>query len=918
MDRSATRILVAGLLAAALPGGGMASVSRGGEPEPLTFEHDIRPIFRAHCFDCHGATEQPEGNLDLRLKRFLLAGGDSGPAIVPGQPEASYLLQRIGAGEMPPGEKKVTAKELLTLQRWVAAGAPTARAEPDRLEPGIGISAEERQFWSFQPIVRPEVPKLADSARARSPIDHFVLRRLQEVGLSFSPDADDLTLLLRASFDLTGLPPTPAEVESYLADDREGKYERLLDRLLASPRYGERWARHWLDIAGYADSEGATPADADRPWAYQYRDYVIRALNEDKPLDRFIQEQLAGDEMVPPPSKNLTAEQQECLEATGFLRMAADGTGSGGNTEKGRNRTITDTLQIVSTTLLGLSVSCAQCHDHRYDPIRQRDYYRLRAIFEPAFDWQQWRTPAQRRISLYTDTERATAARIEAEAQRVVAEKAEKSRLYLQAALEKELDRYQMPLRETLRQAYRTTAAKRTAAQITLLKQYPSVNITPGNLYQYNQAAADKLKKLAQKIEKIRAKKPPERFLRALTEIPHRLPETHLFHRGDYRQPQQAVGPAALAICCPPGQRKQFASQAEGMATSGRRLAYARWLTSGQHPLVARVLVNRIWLHHFGKAIVGTPSDFGALGERPTHPALLDWLARELTDHDWNLKRLHKLIMMSTVYRQASTPYMAGPNKKGPNAKGPVTHGPGAEGSVIDGANRLYWKKPIRRLEAEVLYDRILATCGLLENRLYGPPVPIQADDTGQTVVQPQARRRAIYVKVRRTQPVALLQAFDAPVMVVNCQRRPASTVPTQSLMLMNSPFILAHAQKFAERICKLAATEDVSNPAAKAGQAPTSAQSSGQANPSQPDWSHCVGLAWRWTFGRLPSQQEQSAAEDFLQRQFLACFQRLPAEPQAKEHPSDLAGKRSAAKARALASLCQVLFSANEFLYVD
>ncbi|MEX0818834.1 MAG: PSD1 and planctomycete cytochrome C domain-containing protein [Pirellulaceae bacterium] len=824
--------------------------------ESLTFEQDIRPIFKAYCLDCHGATDEPEGGLDLRLRRFALKGGDSGAALVPGDAEASYLVERLVSGEMPPGEKKLSAEQIETITRWIASGAATANPEPDKLDPGIGITPDERAFWSFQPIRRPDVPSFSSEEQIATPIDAFLLAKLKEHTLSFSPPADKLTQLKRACFGLTGLPPTPEQIDTFMADESAEAYAKLIDTLLDSPRYGERWARHWLDVAGYAETEGYTNADADRPWAYKYRDYVIKSLNDGKPFDQFIQEQLAGDEMVPPPHTNLAPDQIEKLIATGFLRMAADGTGSGSNDDAARNQTIADTIKIVSTSLLGLSVGCAQCHDHRYDPIPQQDYYQLRAVFEPALNWKQWRTPQQRLVSLYTDEDRANAAKVEAEAQEIAKEKAAKQATYMAEALDKELQKYDEPLRLQLRDAYETAGDQRTDPQQALLKQYPAVNISPGTLYQYNQAAADDLKKYDARIAETRAKKPVEEFMRVLAEPGGEPPATHLFHRGEFREPQEAVTPAALTISSPPGERAQIASVDATTPTSGRRLAYAKWLTSGAHPLVARVIVNRVWMHHFGRGIVGTPSDFGVLGERPSHPELLDWLAGEFMTSGWDLKQLHKLIMTSAVYRQASEAT--------------------AEGVSADSGNTLYWRMPIQRLDAEALRDRTLAASGTLVHKLYGPPVSIKADDTGQVVVDGDSSRRSIYIRVKRTQPVAMLTAFDAPVMEVNCERRPTSAAATQALMMMNSQFVLDHSRKFAERV--RAAADSSSEQAV---------------------------VAWRIAFCRQPRAEEIAAATAFLDQQTAY----LKANPIGDDLDPSL---------HALTNLCQTLLSSNEFLYVD
>ncbi len=517
---------------------------RAWADERPTFEGDVRPIFKAYCLGCHGAGDKVEGDLDLRLKRFAERGGISGPAIEPRDPEASYLLMRLEDGEMPPGEKKVPPEQVALIEQWIAGGAVTLREEPDSLPPGIDITPEERAFWAFQPIQRPEPPRFGPEDRVRTPIDAFLVAKLRERGLSFAPEADRLTLIQRASADLTGLPPSREEIQAFLADPSPEAYERMIDRLLASPHYGERWARHWLDVAGYADSDGNGSEDTPRPYAYKYRDYVIRAFNDDKPLDRFLIEQLAGDELVPRPWKDLTPEQVDTLAATGFLRTAVDGTSSGGaDVPLAANQVVADTLQIVGSTFLGLTVGCARCHDHRYDPIPQSDYYRLRAIFEPALDSQHWRRPSQRLVSLATDAERARAAEIEADVKRLQGALDEKTRQFVAAALEKELEKFPEEQRARLREATQTPADKRNDEQKALLADKPSLNISAGTLYQYDSAAADELKKDREVIAAKRAEKPVEDFVSVLDEAPGVLPETHVFHRGDHRQPTKAVGP---------------------------------------------------------------------------------------------------------------------------------------------------------------------------------------------------------------------------------------------------------------------------------------------------------------------------------------------------------------------------------------
>ena len=749
--------------------------------DDVTFERDIRPILRAHCFDCHGATEEPRGGLDLRQVRRMQKGGESGAAIVPANVAESLLLQRVRSGEMPPGETKLTPKEIDTLTQWIADGARTARPEPDAIPPGLGITPEERAFWSFQPIHRPDEPAVRAEVRSRirNPIDAFLLARMPE-GLTFADDADRHTLILRTHFDLTGLPPSTEQLQQWISDPSEDWYDRLIASLLASPNYGERWARHWLDVAGYADSDGYTVSDPERPWAWKYRDYVIRAFNNDKPFDRFITEQLAGDELAGPQHGDLTAEQIGLLSATGYLRMAADGTGSGEDNPTGRNQMIGDTLKIVSTSLLGLSVGCAQCHDHRYDPIPQTDYYALRAIFAPAMDWQNWRVPSQRMVSLYTEVDRLKAAEAAAEAGTISTERAAKEAEYMAQALAKELQKFEEPLRTSLKAAYETEAGKRTPVQAELLAGNPSVNISPGVLYQYLPEAAEDLKKYDARIAEANGKRPPEEFLAVLTEPAGHLPETHLFHRGEFLQPLAVVPPAALTVACPEDARVEFPVDDPSLPTSGRRLAFAKWLTTRDNPLVARVIVNRIWLHHFGKGLVPTPADFGRLGVPPTHPELLDWLADEFTQNGWSVKHLHRIILSSSAWRQSSRRV--------------------AMHHSLDPDNQFYSRQSITRLDAELVRDRMLSATGRLNPQQFGAPAAIAEDDAGQVVIDDNETRRSMYIKVRRSQPVAMLQSFDAPVMEVNCERRPVSTVATQALMLMNSGSILNHAAKLAER----------------------------------------------------------------------------------------------------------------------
>jgi hypothetical protein len=847
-DRPTTALFV---LAFAFVLGGLSNDSVRAESKS-TFEQDVRPVLKEYCFDCHGAKKELKADLDLRLRRLILRGGESGPAMVPGKPEESLLIKQLRDGEMPPKGKKVSVEKIELIARWIEAGAPTAGDEPESLAPGeIFIPEEERAFWAYQPIVRPEIPEI-EGDRVRTPIDALVADA--EEAFQFAPDAGRRTLIRRASLDLTGLPPTKGEIEAFLSDTSRNAYENLLGRLLESPHYGERWARHWLDVAGYADSEGVTSSDAPRSWAWKYRDYVIRALNDDKPFDRFILEQLAGDELVPRPHKNLAPEQIELLTATGFLRMAADGTGSGSDDEASRNQTVADTLKIVSSAFLGLTVGCAQCHDHRYDPIPQRDYYQLRAIFEPALDPKQWRKPSERLISLYTDADHKKAAEVEAEAALALEEKTALQKKYIDQAFVKELERFPEELRDKLAAAHRIPAAERNADQADLLKKYPSANITGGNLYQYNKEAADEVKEFDKRVAKIRENKPYHPYVRALTEPPGSKVETRLFHRGDSRQPVgDPLAPAGLTIAAPPGKRLEIPLGDRNGETSGRRVAFAKWLTGGEHPLVARVLVNRIWMHHFGRGLVGTPGEFGVLGERPTHPKVLDFLAAEFMTNGWSLKDLHRVIMRATVYRQSSV-------------------SPWAHASA-----ETYSKWGVQRLDAETIRDRTLAVSGELDATLFGEPVSAAENDAGQFGID--VPRRSLYATARRSQPITLLQSFDAPVMETNCNRRISSNAATQALMVMNGDFHVASARRFAERVSR------------EVGEAANEAK---------------VAHAFELAYGRLAKDSEIRQGVAFLGRQM--------------SHHVEANTKvdQSEAQLSAMTHLCHALISSNEFLYVD
>lgn len=853
----------------------LAAVRSYGAEGMLTFEKDVRPIVKAHCTHCHGEEEKPEGGVDLRLRRFM------DKILVPGQPEKSKLVEVIRSGEMPEKGKPMPAEQLAIIEKWIAQGAKTAKPEPLSLAPGSVISDEDREYWAFQPVKRPPVPTNVDSSKVRTPVDSFVLAKLKGAGLGFAAEADRRTLIRRVTLDLTGLPPTPDEVEAFASDQSPLAYERLVERLLASKSYGERWARHWLDVVGYADSNGYSEADTLRPHAWRYRDYVIRSMNDDKPWDEFIQEQISGDEMAGATHADyqqavLSPKRTDQLIATAFLRMAPDGTGDGVDDPKlAKNQVIAEQMKILTSSLMGMTVACAQCHDHRYDPITQVDYYRLRAIFDPAYHWEAWRAPVQRLYSLYTPEQRAKAAEIEVKAREIEAEARAMSKKFLDEIFEVEILKLPEPERAPFREARATPKEKQTDAQKALIKKYPSALATY-SLDLYDKKKQDLVDAKMAEATKLRATKPAEGFVMALTEVKAQVPVSKFFNRGDHDQPKQAVTPGEIGILAAP-EVEPFKPAATPTGSTGRRLAYAKWLTSGKHPLTARVLVNRFWMNHMGRGIVNTPGDFGRQGERPTHPELLDWLADEFVKGGWKLKPLHRLIVLSSAYRQSS----ANPASL-----------------QADPENKLYARFKLRRLDAETMRDTMLASAGVLVEASYGPPSGIGRDAQGRVVtgidkgtitvnkVEPGGAddfRRSIYVQVRRSRPVTVLDTFDAPTMVPNCEMRSQTTVAPQSLLLMNDTFILENSRRLADRVSK-------EHPGDRKGQ---------------------LQRVWILLYGKPASEGDLGRGMAYLEEQTKALTQ----YHHDIQHPKGVVPNPPQ---EALASLCQILYSSNRFLYIE
>ncbi len=760
-------------------------------------ETDVLPILQMRCGLCHGKRKQ-EGGLDLRTVESRLQGGDSGPALVPGKPDESLLLRRIVAGEMPPPDllfanqiKAPNETEVALLRKWIADGALPAKSAEAPAEPPL--SDRDLAHWAFQPAERPAPPAVRDPARVRNPIDAFLLRKLEAAGLGFAPEATPLTLLRRAYLDLIGMPPTTGEIDEFLQDTEPGAYERLVDRLLASEDYGERWAQIWLDLAGYADSEGVIDEDRERLHAWRYRDYVIRALNADKPYARFLTEQLAGDELVDYKNAGqVTQEAVDTLAATGFLRLTPDGTyGSATGSLAEKFNVVADELQVLSSTVMGVTVGCARCHDHKYDPLSQREYYSLSAIFQSALDPHDWLPPTERFLDMGVEADRqeaeASNAPLEAKIESLQAEFRALVNPHFERELERRLADIPAALRASLREVAHTPHEKRTAAQKRLAKTYKDLLRVPNADGEWHQIAEafpelkDTAGPLNTRIKDLQKKLVPLPKIRAVFDMGGQPSATYLLQRGDAQALGRQVWPGVPRMLAAKLEPYEPVQPREG--TSGNRLAFARWLTQPDHPLTARVMVNRLWLNHFSRGLVATPANFGRTGAAPTHPELLDWLATEFIRRGWSLKAMHRLMMTSSAYRQSSD--------VDPSA------------ASADPENLLLSRMPLRRMDAEVLHDSILRVTGRLDPTRFGRPTRATKQENGEVVPDSTESgwRRAIYVLKKRRLPITLLEVFDAPQLSPNCTERRQSNVAPQALQMMNGTATLGHARYLAGRV---------------------------------------------------------------------------------------------------------------------
>ena len=719
---------------------------------PVDYVREVKPLLTQRCTNCHGESKQ-EGGLRADTAAFLREGGDSGRVIIPGKSAKSLLLQVVAGvhddiPRMPYKKPPLNDAQIAVLKAWIDQGA----AAPADEEPGKYL------HWSFVPPVRVLPPAVKHANWLRNPVDHFVLARLEEGNLLPAPEADWVTLLRRVSLDLTGLPPSPAEVDSFLQDHAPGAYERAVERLLASPHYGERWARPWLDAARYADSNGYSIDGRRQVW--KYRDWVVAALNRDLPFDQFVVEQLAGD-LLP----NATVEQKI---ATGFNRNTQINQEGGIDTEQYRIESVLDRVNTFGTTFLGLTIGCAQCHDHKFDPISQREYYQLFAFFNNTVDDHHANGPPGGRLEFpgeldvnEHESQRHVLARARSELERYLETQAGAVAEWMGSLPQATRAKLPPSIRAALDAGWdgQTLAQKRAV--------YPAFRSDDAEFKSRDTA-----------LTKAELRQPPVLSTLMMVELPAPR-DSFVFIKGDFTRHGEKVRPRTPAVLPPLA------------AEHPTRLDLARWVADPANPLTARVLVNRIWQQYFGQGLVETENDFGTQGSGPTNPALLDWLATELVAQKWSWKAVHRVIVNSATYRQSSR---ARPDLE-----------------VIDPTNRLLARQARLRLDGELIRDVALAASGLLVPQLGGPPVFPPQPDGVMTLGQvkrdwwistgPNRYRRGLYTQLWRATPHPALAVFDAPDGFSACTRRLRSDTPLQALTLLNDQQFYECAGALAERM---------------------------------------------------------------------------------------------------------------------
>ncbi len=699
------------------------------------------------------------------------------------------------------------------------------------LSAACGFAAEPSRDWAFKPLSKPAVPSVRDTQRVRNPIDAFLLAELEKRGLTYAPEAERVTLVRRVYFDLIGLPPSPKEVDEFVADKSSNAFEKLVDRLLESPRHGERQATWWLDLVRFAESDGFK-SDDPRPNAWRYRDYVIRSFNTDKPYDRFVKEQLAGDELFP--------GDADALIATGYLRHYPYEYNAV-NCEQRRQETLNDITDTTAAAFLGITLGCARCHDHKFDPIKQTDYYRIQAFF--AAFW-----PVDAPLGSKEERERAEQKRREWEAQTAELRKKieELEQPFRAPAQKKERSRFIREYSDILDIPFekRTPLQKQIGALVEAQVYSRSADVSKSMKAPVKEQWQTMMKQMS---EYDKQKPPTLPTAMTCTDVGSIAPPTHLLKRGDWQKPDAEVAPGYLSAI-----DDRIADLKSAGSTTGRRAALANWIAKPDNPLATRTIVNRIWQTHFGRGLAAIPNDLGAQGDKPTHPELLDWMANRLSKDGWSLKKLHRLIVTSSAYRQ--------------------TAGWSEQAAKIDPENKLLWRMPRRRLDAESLRDSLLAVSGQLSLQEGGPSVypelPAElkaaAKNWKPSATEAERNRRSVYIAVRRNLRYPLLAAFDAPDASETCGKRYATMTAPQALMLLNDVVVQEMAKRFATRLQKESAN----------------------------DVDKQIDLVYRLALARNPDPSERSSMKRFVEG----------------------ATNREAA----IVDLCHAVLNLNEFLFVD
>ena len=812
-------------------------------PDGVGFSEQVEPILRDRCFACHGANVQLSG-LRLDERGHALKGGDSGlPSVIPGDSAQSLLIRTVAGLDpdriMPKTGDRLTPEEIGLLRAWIDGGAPYAELHDSS-------PADGKDHWSFQPLTSPPVPAVTNADWVRNPIDAFVLAKLEARGWKPAPAAGPESLLRRIYLDLIGLPPTPQKQQEFLGQNSPEAFDRLIGELLNRPGYGERWGRHWLDVVRYAESNGYE-RDAIKPEVWKYRDYVIRSLNQDKPYDRFILEQLAGDEL-----EDANAETHIAL---GFNRLGP-WDDEPADFDQDRFDQLDDVVRTTSEAFLGLTMGCARCHDHKFDPLTQKDYYGMVALFNGLRRSQNGR----REVSLPVGA-RDQLARQSQRDDRIKELEGQIDKLREDFRIER-LRSGRSGLPENAVAALLEDAKKRTEEQKRLAREYSSEMI--------RETAAALSPELVGRIAALEAEIAVVR--RSTSELDRgyylyesKPPEVvHVLMRGRAASPGEVavpVLPTALVASQP-----TFSSQG---SSSGRRLALARWIASPENPLTARVLVNRVWQQHLGQGLVRTGGDFGIMGDRPSHPELLDWLASRFVQEGWSLKKLHTLIMTSNTYRMDKTPV--------------------AEYLEADPENRLLWRVHYRRLEAEAIRDSMLAASGQLNRKMYGPsmvpPIPEAAleghpdpDKIWHTSNEREASRRTVYAFIKRSMLIPMLEVLDLCDTTRSSAQRPVTSIAPQALTLFNGDFANGQALHMARRVLE----------------------------ESGPDPAAQVDLVYRLALARRPTPDEHREMVDFLNQETEARLWETSARNR----------DRLVAREESLVQLCRVVFNLNEFVY--